>query len=189
MQMWSSLRDPSEGYLFREIDKARLSASLIGSVKLLSPSTPQRVSADNMGCVFTLSFNHQGTVLAGATADSSIVLWDYYSETQNPFAVLSHHTEVVTCVQWMHHSDNTFFSSSIDKSIVLWKDLHPVEVLRDHQDWIRCLSLSSSDRTMLSGCVASQVCVWDIETKKVVSKIDNAILSDTVLRLVWLMFT
>ena len=54
-----------------------------------------------------------------------------------------------------------FYTSSLDKSIRLWRDYEVVDIYTEHSDWIRKIDLSYLDRYLISGCVSGQIHVWD----------------------------
>jgi WD40 repeat protein len=64
-------------------------------------------------------------------------------------------------------------SSSLDKTIKLWKDLKCVHTFTEHNDWIRCLGISPSNNYLLSGCVSSVIKGWDLNTNKVIFSLSN----------------
>jgi WD40 repeat protein len=64
-------------------------------------------------------------------------------------------------------------TGSLDKTIKIWKDDKVMESLTEHSDWIRCISLSSDNKYLASGCVSSKVYLWDLETLKVLSIVEN----------------
>ena len=41
-------------------------------------------------------------------------------------------------------------------------------------DWIRSLAVSFNNSRLLSGCVSSAICGWDVETGSKIFRIDNA---------------
>jgi WD40 repeat protein len=79
----------------------------------------------------------------------------------------------VTSIAWFHSEKNIFFTSSLDKTIRLWRDYETVSVLKKHSDWIRCLSLNRTNEKLLSGCVASKIYEWDVETSQVIFSLQN----------------
>jgi WD40 repeat protein len=54
-----------------------------------------------------------------------------------------------------------FYTCSLDRTIRLWKDYEPIDIYTEHSDWIRTISLSCTDRYLVSGCVSGQIHVWD----------------------------
>jgi len=71
--------------------------------------------------------------------------------------------------------DNTYMMScSLDKTIKLWKDFNCIETFLDHNDWVRCLSISSDNKYFLSGCVSSVIKYWDLNKKKVLHVFNNS---------------
>jgi WD40 repeat protein len=93
---------------------------------------------------------------------------------------LQEHTEIVTSFVWIHKEESrelnspskhanpdlqangNFISSSLDKTIKIWKNFQCVTTLKDHNDWIRCLALSKDNQFMVSGCVSSVIVGWDL---------------------------
>ncbi|KAL6057080.1 WD domain, Gbeta repeat domain containing protein [Balamuthia mandrillaris] len=57
---------------------------------------------------------------------------------------------------------NAFFTGSLDKTITLWDNFKPVVTYTEHNDWIRCLALTKTNETLLSGCVSSKIYGWDV---------------------------
>ena len=65
-------------------------------------------------------------------------------------------------------------SCSLDKTIKLWKDFDCIHTFLDHNDWVRCLSISSDNKYFLSGCVSSVIKYWDLNEKKVLHSFNNS---------------
>jgi len=89
---------------------------------------------------------------------------------------LKDHREIVTNFQWFHNDNTTndkcqFITSSLDKTIRIYKDYECTSVIGDHNDWIRCLGLSLDNRYLLSGCVSSVIMCFDLETTKPLFKL------------------
>ena len=75
-------------------------------------------------------------------------------------------------------------SSSLDKTIKLWKDFKCIHTYLDHNDWIRCLGISPSNSYFLSGCVSSVIKGWDLNTNQVVFTMSNSNLDQSFLNTV-----
>lgn len=67
-----------------------------------------------------------------------------------------------------------FFSSSLDKTIKLWKGTKAIATLTEHHDWIRCLSINCCNRMLVSGCVSSVITGWDITTLRPTFRLPEA---------------
>eukprot|EP01080_Neovahlkampfia_damariscottae_P011509 gene11509-4673_t len=128
-------------------------------------------SPNALECIYTLKFNEQGTKLATSNTDFGITIYD--TTTGEIEKILKGHDEIVTSIAWFHSTKNMFFTSSLDKSIRLWKDYEQISILKKHSDWIRCLSLTKDNENLLSGCVASKIYEWDIETSQVLFSLQN----------------
>lgn len=84
------------------------------------------------------------------------------------------HSEIITTFQYFDTNPNMMVSGSLDRSIRIWKNGQTAAVMTDHADWIRCLSLSNDNLRLLSGCVSSHVCGWDLTTKKILFRLQHS---------------
>lgn len=142
------------------------------------------------GCHFCVRFSPDGARVATAAAEC-IEIWQ--TGSRGP-PRLQHrldqgHSEIVTHLVWSHHSRGSgegsaeqvvgdFFSCSLDKTIKLWRDCRVVHSFDDHKDWLRSLTLTADDATLLSGCVSSTICGWDVATGRVLFTLPDAHSSD-----------
>jgi len=123
------------------------------------------------GCASCLKFNSDGRRLATATSDCKVLVYDVKRGSCEQ--VLDGHSEIITGLAWVNESQSgSFYTSSLDKSIRLWKGYKIAAIYNDHADWIRCLGLSKDDRTLVSGCVSSNIFVRDTETGKTTSRLE-----------------
>ena len=150
-------------------------------------SNPNNINRD--GCIFTLDFDEQGTLMASSTHNHSIEIWDLQQKKVKK--ILNDHKEIVTGIQFLKNTGNfqsTFskymMTCSLDKTIRLWKDFSLVTTFIEHNDWIRCISVSKSNDFFLSGCVSSVVKLWDMEKRKVINSITNTNLEPELLNTV-----
>ncbi|CDW77963.1 wd40 repeat-containing protein [Stylonychia lemnae] len=123
------------------------------------------------GCIFALEIDQSGTYLAVSNEQSQIFFWNL--RNKKFLKRVKEHSEFVTSLQFFHHQQNMFYSSSLDRTIRLWRDYESIDIYTDHQDWIRTMSLSNQDRHLISGCVSSQIFCWDPLTGKPLVKINN----------------
>ncbi|XP_072341004.1 periodic tryptophan protein 1 homolog [Scyliorhinus torazame] len=81
--------------------------------------------------VLDLSWNrHIRTVLASASADKSVILWDM--SQKKPVTQLSSHTDKVQTLCWHPFEAQTLLSGSFDKSVILYDCRSPKE---SHRSW------------------------------------------------------
>jgi WD40 repeat protein len=123
------------------------------------------------GCIFTISFDDNGEQLASSNHNHNIEIWDLNKKKVKK--ILTDHKEIVTGLEYFHNDPMYMMSCSLDKTIKLWKDYTAIHTFVEHSDWVRCISISNSNKYFLSGCVSSIVKLWDIEYKKVICSINN----------------
>jgi WD40 repeat protein len=123
------------------------------------------------GCIFTISFDDKGEQLASSNHNHNIEIWDI--DNKRVKKILTDHKEIVTGLEYFHNDPMYMMSCSLDKTIKLWKDYTPIHTFIEHSDWVRCISISPTNKYFLSGCVSSIVKLWDMEYRKVVCSINN----------------
>ena len=121
--------------------------------------------------MFTIQFDDLGKYLVSSTHNHNIEVWD--TSTKKLIKTMTDHNEIVTNIEFFNKSDEYFMSSSIDKTVKIWKNFECIHTFKDHEDWIRCIGISKSNKYFLSGCVSSIVKGWDLETKKVLFTLSN----------------
>ena len=115
------------------------------------------------GCASCLKFNNSGTKLASATSDCKVLVYDVESGLCE--SEILGHSEIITGLAWLKSADeSSFYTTSLDKTIRLWRGTRAVATYVDHADWIRCVGIAKDDRTLASGCVSSNIFVRDVET-------------------------
>ena len=121
------------------------------------------------GCSSCIKYTDDGDLVAVAGPDCRVVLFDALDGSCR-YAVEGH-SEIVTGLAWVDKNrfaseESLFYTSSLDKSIRLWKGEAHVATYKDHHDWIRSLAISGDSKTLVSGCVSSNIFLWDTETGK-----------------------
>jgi len=76
--------------------------------------------------------------------------------------------------EYLNDENIYMMSCSLDKTIKLWKDFNCIHTFIDHNDWVRCLAISSENNFFLSGCVSSVIKYWDLNEKKVLHTFNNS---------------
>jgi WD40 repeat protein len=145
------------------------------SLDWVALNNPQNLSLSAInrdGCLFTIAFNENGSLMASSNHNHQIEIWDF--EQKKVKKVIKDHKEIVTCIDYLHGDTNQFMSCSLDKTIKLWKDNECIHTFLDHSDWVRSISLSKDNSKFLSGCVSSIIKLWDMNTFQVIDTISNS---------------
>ena len=137
---------------------------------------PQNLSINSMnreGCIFSMNFNDTGNLMASSNQNHCTEIWDL--KTKKLIKNINSHSEIITDTQFFHGvEDNEYFmTSSLDKTIKLWKNYKNVHTFMEHSDWVRCISIRQDNQQFLSGCVSSVVKLWDIPTQRVIGSVIN----------------
>ena len=146
------------------------------SIDYLILNNPQNLSINSMvrdGCIFCLNFNDTGNLMATSNQDHTMEIWNMNSKKLKQ--KISAHSEIVTDIEFFHGElDNQYMlSSSLDKTIRLWKNLKCSHTFTEHSDWVRCLNVRQDNTQFLSGCVSSVIKLWDIPTQRVIASVKN----------------
>ena len=139
-------------------------------------NNPQNLSINSMnreGCIFSMSFNDTGNLMATSNHQHIIEIWDIKAKKLKKS--INSHSEIITGSEFFHGAeDNEYFlTCSLDKTIKLWKNYKNVHTFIEHSDWVRCLAIREDNQQFLSGCVSSVVKLWDIPTQRVIGSIMN----------------
>ena len=158
--------------------KNLLDSYLINNLSLdkILINNPQNLSFGSInreGCIFSLSLNDTGNLLASSNQKNLVEIWDL--ENKKLKKIIDAHSEIITDVEFFHkdQENNTFLSSSIDKTIKLWKNYKTAHTFIEHNDWVTRIAVREDNKQFISGCVSSVVKIWDILTQRVVGSIIN----------------
>lgn len=180
--LYNLINNPKLNTYTREREKKIYDNFFIRNISLdwVALYNQQNISFESInrdGCIFTVSFSDDGSVMASSNHNHNIEIWD--TEQRKIKKVITDHKEIVTGLEFFHNSsniqtENTYMMScSLDKTIKLWKDYQSVHTYLDHSDWVRCLAISKYNKYFLSGCVSSVIKLWDIEKSSVINTISN----------------
>ncbi len=110
--------------------------------------------------VRSIAFSSNGKILASASDDKTVMLWDTY--TGQRLKTLEGHKQRVWSVA-ISPDCNTIASGSEDKTIRLWRldTGECYKVLEKHINWVRCVAFSPDGSILASGSSDSSVILWD----------------------------
>jgi WD40 repeat protein len=117
--------------------------------------------------VKSLAFSPDGKILASASLDKTIKLWD--TSTGNEIRTLSGHTGGVTGVAFSPDG-LTVASASWDTTVILW-DVHSGNLLQKfsgHTDRVNSVAFSPDGHLLASASDDGSVRLWDPQTGKLV---------------------
>ena len=112
------------------------------------------------------------TVLQGASNAVAVLQRDDVTGALRMTRTLNAHTDKVNCVQW-GAGDSIFLSSSVDKTVVVWKDMAPVLKMTGHSESVTSVDSvtfpdgrltvvsASGDGHLLVRRVAADMSTWD----------------------------
>ncbi len=124
---------------------------------------PQQGHCEGVPCI---TFSPDGRILASASRDASIVLWDAVTgEVRHKLHV---HTAPVNTIAFSPNG-RTLASGSDDKTIVLW-DVASGQIRRlPTPDIVKCIAFSPNGRMLASGHQDGSKVLWNTATGKVVN--------------------
>ena len=123
--------------------------------------------------VCRLAFSIDGMLLASASYDHNVSLWDV--RTGQRKATLKGHAHWVECVSFSN--DGTLLASaSLDGTIKLWdaKTGQEKATLKDHDGGVFAVAFSPDSTILASGSKDQTVKLWDVKTAKVVDTLQGA---------------
>lgn len=113
------------------------------------------------GQIKSVDFSPDGRILASASDNQSIFLWD--TKTQAILRVLKGHSKAVNTVRFSPDG-KTLASASADKSIRLW-DVSTgkrLASLEGHQHWVMSVCFSPDGKILASASADKSVRLWDL---------------------------
>jgi hypothetical protein len=143
---------------------ALLAALVIGGVYVVQRNRPPSPGMHQDDEITDLAFNGSGHVLASASEDRTVVLWDVAN--QRKIRTLAGHIGAVTCVAFSSNG-RWLASGSADKTIKVWdvETGDPAYTLNDSKT-IATVALSSDGRWLASTSDES-VKLWDVAASRV----------------------
>lgn len=126
---------------------------------------PNMLLTGHSAAVHSAQISHDGTCLATASSDKSILLWDVYGDCEN-WAILTGHKNAVLDLAW--HQDGDLFSASADQTGAMW-DTHAgvrTRRFRGHTGVVNAVCANRrGDMTVVTGSDDCSARLWDVRWK------------------------
>ncbi|KFY92530.1 hypothetical protein V498_04889 [Pseudogymnoascus sp. VKM F-4517 (FW-2822)] len=113
--------------------------------------------------VISVSFSHDSKLLASASVDKTVKVWDAATGTLQQ--TLEGHSDPVSSVAFSHNS-KLLASASDDSTVKVWDAATGTlqQTLEGHSNWVRSVSFSHDSKLLASASVDNTVKVWDADT-------------------------
>ena len=115
--------------------------------------------------VFSLAFKPNSYLLASASGDNTVRIWDVGNNNRRHVRTLRGHTDTVWSVAWSPDG-RTLASASQDGTVRLWNPDNGINfaVLRGHTEQVNCVAWSPDGRILASGGNDNTVRLWNPDT-------------------------
>jgi WD40 repeat protein len=116
--------------------------------------------------VYPIAFNKDGNLLASASQDGTVVIWD--ALTGDPLTnPLNEHNIWIDGMAFSP-TKNILATSADDNNVILWdvsepEKTHKISVLSGHAAWVANAVFSSDGNTLASTDATGTIILWDIE--------------------------
>lgn len=120
--------------------------------------------------IYHLAFSPDGKMLATASFDNTIKLWEWPSGKE--VRTLTGHTGPVYCVAF-HPNGTTLASGSLDKTIRLWNiaDGKLIREIKGHTDIVDSIAFNKDGKLLASGSSDKSVRLWNPDDGKEVKNL------------------
>ncbi len=133
----------------------------VWAVSQTEPATCVQVLTEHTDCVYELAFAPDSTILASASWDRTVKLWDLASGALH--TTMTEHTDEVSRVAWSHDG-RLLAISSRDPTIWLWdsEQARYEQALRGHTAEITGLTFVPDSSSLFSGSEDGTLRLWDV---------------------------
>ncbi|KAF8446733.1 WD40-repeat-containing domain protein [Terfezia claveryi] len=126
------------------------------------PLATIEILTDHSDEVWFLQFSHDGTRLASASQDSSVIVWD--TQTWEPIHTLREHPSAVTYVQWSP-DDLKLLTATAEKKAMIW-DSHSgqcILTIDAHKMRVICCAWAPDGQSFVTGSDDKDLTVWNLQ--------------------------
>ena len=115
--------------------------------------------------VLSLAFKPNSYLLASASRDKTVRIWDVGNRNRRHVRTLRGHTDELSSVAWSPDG-RTLASASRDGTVRLWNPNNGINfaVLRGHTEVLYCVAWSPDGRILASGGFDRTIRLWDPDT-------------------------
>ncbi len=127
--------------------------------------------------IYSVCFNHPGTMIVSGSKDNTIKFWDITSGVC--IKTLTQHLGEVTCVEMNATQNNLLLSCSKDNTNRLWdlRTSKPVRRFQGHQNTysnlIRAHFTTTNTPMIVGGSEDGNAYLWDMHSGRVISKLEH----------------
>eukprot|EP00735_Rhodelphis_limneticus_P012679 TRINITY_DN5999_c0_g1::TRINITY_DN5999_c0_g1_i1::g.9861::m.9861 TRINITY_DN5999_c0_g1::TRINITY_DN5999_c0_g1_i1::g.9861 ORF type:complete len:649 (+),score=76.14,sp/Q28D01/WDR26_XENTR/37.95/1e-119,WD40/PF00400.27/1.1e-09,WD40/PF00400.27/1.1e-09,WD40/PF00400.27/6.2e-07,WD40/PF00400.27/2.2e+02,WD40/PF00400.27/5e+03,WD40/PF00400.27/1.7,WD40/PF00400.27/1.4e-11,eIF2A/PF08662.6/0.015,eIF2A/PF08662.6/1.4e+02,CLTH/PF10607.4/0.017 TRINITY_DN5999_c0_g1_i1:3-1949(+) len=127
------------------------------------PRKTTHVLEEHSDEVWYIQFSHDGTRLASASKDCSVIVWDVTSPEITVKFTLTLHNKPLSFLAWSH-DDKYLVTCGNDKTIRLWDmtDGSCLKLYDKHTDAVTTCAWLSDSRRFVSGGLDKNIFEWDI---------------------------
>ena len=120
--------------------------------------------------VNAVAFSHNGQLLASASMDETVRLWN--PGTGEQVQELKGHSNWVNAVAFSH-DDQLLASTSTDRTVRLWNPAtgEQVKELKGHSDWVNAVAFSHDGQMLASASIDRIVRLWNLATGEQVKEL------------------
>ena len=136
----------------------------VGVSRELIPRETRHVLEKHSDEVWFLQFSHDGSLLASASKDNVVVVWDVSHPQMAEQAVLCGHTDGLSFLAWSP-DDTHLLTCAADRQLKLWlvRTSECVRTYAGHADGVTACAWLPDGRHFVSAGVDKKVLLWDVD--------------------------
>ncbi|XP_040576260.1 DDB1- and CUL4-associated factor 10 homolog [Lepeophtheirus salmonis] len=123
---------------------------------------PKKDGTHPPGGIYNLEFNTEGSLLAAATENTSVLLFDPNSR-KLVNTIVNAHDGCVNCVRFL--DSRSFATCSDDTTVALWDARYlktKVRSLKGHANWVKNIEYSFKENLLVTSGFDGAIFTWDI---------------------------